>query len=203
MSKTNYKHVYLIDGWTNHRSDQNKIRAQYRIQKIGRGPYFLEPRTKELKPPFRIVTAEKKFIKSSAKFSSPLLYHLGLITINKKNKRKIFNDFLGTHNNYQFDNVKVLSGQFEGITLAIEKRFPEWLGIQLEEIVIPHPLYEDPLYEDFVGLSRDEPLAAFPGHCRILSGEKALDELVRRGYELFIPFFKKAVEKYEGRKIKW
>jgi len=196
MAKTNYKHVYLIDGWTNHRSDQSKIRAQYRIQKIGRGPYFLEPRIKELKPPFRIVTAEKKFIKSSAKFSSPLLYHLGLITISKKNKRKIFNDFLGTHNNYQFDNVRVLSGEFEGINLAIEKRFPKWLGIQLEEIVIPNPLYED-----FVGLSRDEPLAAFPGHCRILSGEKALNALVRKGYESFVPLFKKAVEEYEGRKI--
>jgi len=132
--------------------------------------------------------------------------------------------------NYKLDNVSVFSGPFEGIDGAglfdgsnlsnsemIHLETELELRISLddkerhlrEEWALNKPAKKviegriDSPFNYLRGLGNHPPnyLAGVPGHCKILSGEKALNALARKGYKPLTDFFKKAVKAYEGRKI--
>ncbi len=187
------KHVYLISGWTNHDHDARRIASCYGFSKNK-----FEGPTQKLRSPCRLIAAEQELTRSSAHFSHIVLHYLGLIPLTKENEKIILRNWAHEeYNQYKLDNIRVIPGRFDGINLKIKEIKPSWWGIALDKIIIPA---ESGGYDGFLEMSRF-PLAGAPRHCRLLSREKALDELVRRGYEPFVPFFRKAVEKYEGVRI--
>ncbi len=178
------------------------------------GPNIFRKGKIQPKSPCKIIVTNKEVINSSAYFNEFILYHLGLIPMTKKNQRTIACAAMNlcSSRDYKLDNIDVFSGPYEGIDgLYLPNRNAKKISEQ--ETVLSWPtkkVIEGRVgsygghYMDYItGYGNHPPnyLAGVPGHCRILSREKALNALVRKGYEPLTNFFRKAVKAYEGRKI--
>lgn len=169
------------------------------------------------KPTYKIVVAEQQLKKSSAHFKNILLYHLALIQLTEKNRDIILNSaLLQDPHGHKLNNVNVIPGEVEGIdgfvlnTNRNKTNYHTKKYLLEQEEVLSWPIknvMEGRIagcgqYLNWIrSLGKANPLAGVPGHCRILSGEKALETLEKTGYEPIITFFKKVVEEYEGREI--
>ncbi len=201
------KKVLGKDGYRPYREEANRL-----LRRIG--PFTFRNGKIKPKPPFKIIVAESPITKSSAYFNSLLLYHLNLIEITEENSRSIAWSLVNEPLDHKLDNVDVLLPPYEGIDgLCLKKgviedkewmQHEEWiLSNSAKKVLEGRMNYAIPGPYDYFAQERPIPrnFAGVPGHCRFLSGEEALEFLVKTGNKAILDFFRKAVKYYERRTI--
>ena len=211
--KEEERHIYVVNGWTNHYDEQLKVYSAVTSVE--------EPTTREVPAPAtKLVVSNTPATRGTAGFSRHMLFHLGLLPFGearlKVSTGSVYFPEFGKIRDYRnatrqdVKNGKILRpghcdddivrlddaitfGNVRGLYLGINEE-GECRGC-LEHVDLP----ERQIKKIFPGiLSLTNFLSTIPGRSKVCSGKRALDYLVNNGLECWTEIVRGVILHCEG-----